>query len=175
VPGSDAHAAAVKPPMQALLAERGILLAYINVMLRDLHASEDILQEALMFAMDQEFADADHARRWIRVTARNLALAEWRRRGRGAAISVEVLDQLEDAWREEGDGREHGERIAALRACCEALPASAKRLIDLRFEGNLDGLGISARIGRPVNTVYVGLSRIYRRLAQCIQHRLGEG
>jgi RNA polymerase sigma-70 factor (ECF subfamily) len=158
--------------MQALLAERGILLAYINVMLRDLHGAEDILQEALLLAMDQPFVDANHARAWIRATARNLALAERRRRGRGAMLSDDVLQLLEPAWREEAGEGAHGERIAALRACCDGLSEAARRLLDLRFQGGLDGQAIAARIGRPLNTVYVGLSRIYRRLAECIQRRL---
>jgi len=170
----DPQPAVAKPPMQALLAERGLLLAYINVMLRDLHGAEDILQEALLLAMKHPFTDADHARAWIRVTARNLALAEGRRRGRGAVLSQEMLDQLEPLWRDEAGSHVHGERIAALRACCDLLPEPARRLIDLRFRDQLDGVGIAARIGRPLNTVYVGLSRIYRRLADCIQRRLGD-
>lgn len=174
-PSSLDRAAPGKASMQALLAERGILLAYINSMLRDLHGAEDILQEALMLAMDQVFTDTDHARAWIRVTARNLALAEGRRRGRGARLSDEVLELLQPIWREEAGDRTHGERIAALRVCCDALPETAKRLLDLRFQGDLDGQAIAARIGRPLNTVYVGLSRTYRRLAECIQRRLGDG
>lgn len=170
----DPQPAVAKPPMQALLAERGLLLAYINAVLRDLHGAEDILQEALLLAMKHPFTDADHARAWIRVTARNLAHAERRRRSRGAILSPDMLDQLEPAWREEAGGHVHGERIAALRACCDLLPETARRLIDLRFRDQLDGDGISARIGRPVNTVYVGLSRIYRKLADCIQRRLGD-
>jgi RNA polymerase sigma factor (sigma-70 family) len=160
--------------MQALLAERGILLAYINVMLRDLHGAEDILQEALLLAMNQPFTDADHARAWIRVTARNLTLAEHRRRGRRAILSDAVVDLLDSAWREEADGHAYGERLAALRACCEGLPDASQRLLDLRFQENLDGQAIAERIGRPVNTVYVGLSRLYRRLAECVQRRLGD-
>ncbi len=170
----DVPAAAHRPPLQVLLAERGILLAYINVMLHDLHGAEDILQEALLLAMDQDFGDADHARAWIRVTARNLTFAERRRRGRGAYLSDDLLDLLDTAWREETVNAAHADRIVALQACRDALSAAARRLIDLRFVEGLDGQAIAARLGRPLNTVYVGLSRTYRRLADCIQRRLGD-
>lgn len=170
----DVPAAAQRPPLQVLLAERGILLAYINVMLHDLHGAEDVLQEALLLAMAQDFSDADHARAWIRVTARNLAFAERRRRGRSAYLSDDLLDVLDTAWREEAAGAAHGDRIAALQACRDGLSATARRLIDLRFAEGLDGQAIAARLDRPLNTIYVGLSRTYRRLLDCIQRRLGD-
>ena len=163
----------LRPPMATLLAERGLLLAYINVIMRDLHAAEDVLQEALLVAMSETFTGDDHARAWIRVTARNLALAARRRRQRGAVLADDVLDLLEPEWRHEAeDGHAHGARLAALRACCDLLSGAAKRLIDLRFTSGLDGSGIAAALGRPINTVYVGLSRVYRRLAECIATRL---
>jgi RNA polymerase sigma-70 factor, ECF subfamily len=161
-------------PMRTLLEERGLLLGYINVIVRDLHAAEDILQEALVIALRQRFEHVDHARAWIRVTARNLALNESRRKQRRAGmLSDEVLELLEPTWRAEGDGPSHGERLAALRSCCEQLSDAGKRLIDLRYHQNLDGEGIAEALGRPLNTVYVGLSRVYRRLAGCIETRLG--
>jgi RNA polymerase sigma-70 factor (ECF subfamily) len=160
-------------PMRALLEERGLLLGYINAIVRDLHASEDVLQEALLLALRQRFADVGHARAWIRVTARNLALNEGRRRQRRAApLSDEALDLLEPAWDAEAAGAAHGERLAALRACCEQLPAAGRKLIELRYRQGLDGAGIAAALGRPLNTVYVGLSRVYRRLSACIERRL---
>lgn len=161
-------------PLRALLAERGLLLAYIQVILPDAHAAEDVLQDALLLAMRTTFRDIDHARAWIRVTARNLALNEGRRRQRRAgALPADVLDDLEPLWDEQVQGPAMTERMAALRACCAQLPARARQLLQLRFERNLDGAGIGAAIGRPLNTVYVSLSRIYRRLAACIGRRLG--
>lgn len=159
-------------PMRTLLEERSLLLAYINVIVCDLHAAEDILQEALMLAMRQPFASVDHARGWIRVTVRNLSLNERRRKQRRAVLSDAALALLEPAWKQEGDGAPQGERLAALRACSEELSDAGKRLIDLRYHRGLDGDGMAAELGRPLNTVYVGLSRVYRRLADCIQRRL---
>jgi RNA polymerase sigma-70 factor (ECF subfamily) len=149
------------------------------VIVRDLHAAEDILQEALVLATRQPFNDADHARGWIRVTIRNLAMNELRRRARHpAGISDEAMALLEPEWRaveeDYSHGASHGDRLAALRACCEGISPAARQLLDLRFREGLDGAGIAERLGRPLNTVYVTLSRLYRRLSDCVSTRLGK-
>jgi RNA polymerase sigma factor (sigma-70 family) len=168
------QAAADQDHLRAVLDQRALLLGYINAIVRDLHAAEDILQESLVLATRQRFNDVPHAQGWIRVTARNLALAELRRRTRRpATLSDEAFALLEPAWEEAtGDGHPHGARLEALRACCAGLSASARQLLELRFHEGLEGAAISARISRPLNTVYVGLSRTYRRLAECIAQRL---
>ncbi|HYE08389.1 MAG TPA: sigma-70 family RNA polymerase sigma factor [Planctomycetota bacterium] len=167
-----AAAAPDEAAMQALLAERGLLLAYINVIVRDLHASEDLLQEALVLAMRQRFAGVDHARGWIRVTARNLSLNHVRRADRRRRVSDETLAQLESAWSEEAAGPSHGQRLAALRACSERLSPAAKRMLELRFVDGLACDAVATALRKPVNTVYVGMSRLYARLAKCIDQRL---
>jgi RNA polymerase sigma-70 factor, ECF subfamily len=160
--------------MQTLLAERGLLLAYINVIVRDLHAAEDLLQEALVLAMRQRFSGVDHARGWIRVTARNLSLNHARRADRRKRVSDAALAQLEADWADEAAGPSHGQRLAALRACSERLSPAARRMIDLRFAEGRSCDAIAGTLGKPVNTIYVGMSRLYARLAECIRQRLGD-
>jgi RNA polymerase sigma-70 factor (ECF subfamily) len=163
-----AGAGAEAAPMRVLLQERGLLLGYLNAIVRDLHVAEDLLQEALMLAMRQRFEHADHARGWIRLTARNLAMNELRRRQRRhTALSDAVLDALEPNWDEEAASA-RTQRLAELRACYGKLSANARQLIDLRFGRGLDGAAVAREVGRPLNTVYVSLSRIYRRLAACM-------
>lgn len=158
--------------LRAVLDQRSLLLGYINAITRDLHAAEDILQESLVLATRQHFNDDGHAQAWIRVTARNLALAELRRRTRRpTALSEEAFALLEPAWDEAAkDGQ--GARLEALRECSAGLSTAARTLLDLRFRDGLDGASIAAFLGRPLNTIYVSLSRIYRRLADCIVQRL---
>jgi RNA polymerase sigma-70 factor, ECF subfamily len=160
--------------LRAVLDQRSLLLGYINTIVRDLHAAEDILQESLVLATKQTFNDEQHAHGWMRVTARNLSLAELRRRARRpVTLTDESFALLEPAWQEmTGDGHHQGARLEALRSCLASLSASARSLLDLRFREGLDGTAIATRIGRPLNTVYVGLSRTYRRLAECIGRRL---
>ncbi len=172
-PAQAGPGGAVDDAMRVLLQERGLLLGYINAIVRDLHAAEDLLQEALMLAMRQRFEHADHARGWIRVTARNLAMNELRRRSRqGGALSDAVLDALEPSWDEEAASAGRAERLGLLRDCYAKLSARARLLVDLRFRQGLDGAAIAEQVGRPLNTVRVGLSRIYRRLAACMGVRM---
>ena len=161
-------------PLRAILEQRSMLLGYAYAIVRDLHMAEDILQEALILATREQFQSADHARGWIRVTVRNLAMNELRRRARHpVGISDETMALLEPEWQAAADEPyHHGERLAALRACCDALSEPVRQLLDLRFREGLDGAAIAARLGRPLNTIHVGLSRSYRRLADCISARL---
>lgn len=161
-------------PIRTLLEERDLLLAYINVFTHNIDAAEDILQDAMMLALRQRFADISQARGWIRVTARNLALSEGRRKQRrGKLLPDDVLELLEPVWGEDTSDP-HREKVAALRTCFAHLSASGQRLIDLRFNHGLSGEAIASAVGRPLNTVYVGLTRVYRRLANCIERRLGQ-
>jgi len=173
---SAAQASADQGHLRAILDQRALLLGYVNAIVRDLHAAEDILQESLVLATRQQFNDTHHAQGWIRVTARNLALAELRRRARRpATLSDEAFALLEPAWEAAaGESHPQGARLEALRACCAGLSTAARQLLDLRFREGLEGAAISARLSRPLNTVYVGLSRTYRRLAECIAQRLAE-
>src|SRR5690606_19963782 len=162
-------------PLRSILEQRHLILGYINAIVRNLAVAEDLLQESLLVAMKQTFRDDQHAQAWIRVTARNLAYADLRKRARQpVSLAPETLELLESDWAAlaEEDGGAHGRRLQALRTCCAALTASARTILDLRFHQGLDGSAIAERIGRPVNTVYVTLSRIYRRLADCVGQKL---
>jgi RNA polymerase sigma factor (sigma-70 family) len=173
IPPDQPATAADNLPIRALLEERRLLLAYISVFARDRDAAEDILQEAMLLALRQRFDRVDHARAWIRVTSRNLAFSEGRRRQRRVTLLPEdVLELLDPVWDDEADSPPHDAQLAALRECFKHLSAAGKRLIDLRFFQGLDGEGVAKALGRPLNTVYVGLSRVYRRLAACIERRL---
>jgi RNA polymerase sigma-70 factor (ECF subfamily) len=175
-PTPDLTPATNQASLRAVLDQRSLLLGYINAIVRDLHVAEDVLQESLVLATKQTFQNEQHAHGWMRVTARNLSLAELRRRARRPiTLTDEAFALLEPAWQElSEDGLHQGARLEALRLCLASLSNSARTLLDLRFREGLDGANLAARIGRPLNTVYVGLSRAYRRLAECIGRRLKE-
>ena len=55
---------------------------------------------------------------------------------------------------------------------CKPFPQRRKDLIRNRF---VDGMGcdeIAGRLDRPVASVYVAISRIYKKLAECVLQRL---
>ncbi len=162
--------------LRAILDQRSLLLGYINAIVRDLHAAEDILQESLVLATQKKFNDEQHAHAWIRATARNLSFNELRRQARRpATINEEVFSLLEPVFQELADeGHHQGTRLEALRSCISGLSSTAQEQLHLRFREGLDAETIATRMKRPLNTIYIGLSRSYRRLADCIGRRLKE-
>jgi putative glutamine amidotransferase len=94
----------------------------------DLHAAEDVVQEAFVRAWQRLPPGLDHERQraWLRRTARNLALDEVRRRLRRPAIS------LEDAgWLQVQDTAEPD----AAREALGRLSAHERFVLLLRFQG----------------------------------------
>jgi RNA polymerase sigma-70 factor (ECF subfamily) len=160
--------------VRCLMGQRPLLLGYIRAVVRNLHAAEDLFQEMFILALEHahEIQDAGHAGAWARKTAQFLALNELRRHRQrdvslDAMLDLGVQELLEPAWRshQAGDG---GHRLDALQRCLERLTPSARRLIQLRFQDGLDCPGVARSLEKPLNTIYVGLSRIYKKLAECI-------
>ena len=163
--------------VRCLMDQRPLLLGYARAIVRNLHSAEDIFQEVMILALEHapELNDHGHVSAWARKTSGFLALNEIRRRHRkdvslDAMLGLDVQELLEPAWREaaEEDGKA---RLDALQRCLGRLSPAARSLITLRFAEGLDCPQVAARLGKPLNTVYVGLSRVYRKLAECIQGR----
>jgi RNA polymerase sigma-70 factor, ECF subfamily len=79
---------------------------------------------------------------------------------------VEITEAVEDVA---------ADRLAALRACLERLPAHTRQLIHLRYVEECPGEEIAKRLGRPINTVYVTLCRLHKSLGDCVRTTLGQG
>ncbi|MBI1368518.1 MAG: sigma-70 family RNA polymerase sigma factor [Planctomycetes bacterium] len=160
--------------VKVLVAQRGKLLAYILSLVQDLHVAEELYQTVLMRALkDSGSVDGpDHLMNWARVVARNIAVDHLRSTGRRAVLlDPDVLNLLESTWRTKDDDADV-ERTEALRDCLDALSPQARQLIELRYAQDMSMSDVAARIDRPLNSVYVSMSRIYRRLSECIEGKL---
>jgi RNA polymerase sigma-70 factor (ECF subfamily) len=156
-----------------LLQQRGMLLGYVTAIVREPHLAEDVFQNVALVLLrkgDRLEAEQDFPP-WARRVARLEALAALRERRKSPQVLDDAtLDRLEDHW-DAGDSAP-GPATEALRACLERLSPRARRLVELRYVGGLRGKDLAEKLAQPVNTVYVALSRIYRKLAACIQDRL---
>jgi RNA polymerase sigma-70 factor (ECF subfamily) len=158
--------------LRLLLSHRRMLLGYILSIVRDVHLSEDVFQAASLVILKKgplltDEADfAPWARKIVRFEALNMA----RQRHRGPELlEPAVLDLIEPEW-----GRdENSESVRlALQACIETLRPKARRLIELRYVAGFSGKALAAKLNQPANTIYVALSRIYRKLSNCVQKRM---
>lgn len=160
-----------------LLEERRLVLVlYIRAIVGARQPCEDILQEAAMICLRKhdEIPDDAAFEGWIRRVCRFEALKHLERRRRERPAGAEQLAVLADAEIAVAADDIAGSRLHALRGCVERLPPASRQLIRLRYAEELPGEGIAARLGRPINTVYVTLSRLHKALAECVRQRLAQ-
>jgi RNA polymerase sigma-70 factor, ECF subfamily len=160
--------------LKRLLGCRGMLLGYVTAIVRSAELAEDVFQNVALVVLKK--GDRSHLGdgfpAWARGIARREALAALRKQAHTPQLLNEaLLDLLEDRWQANA-GAGHGTVSEALHSCLQKLTPRARSLIELRFQENLSGKEMAARLAQPVNTVYVALSRIYRNLASCIRQRL---
>lgn len=103
--------------------------------------------------------------RWACVTARNLAIAEWRRRSRndppsGPPDGSEALPESPSELR------------TAIEDCVEKLPDSPRAAIEARIQvsgGNEDAAARSASMSS--NTFFQNIRRAHQRLRECLERK----
>jgi len=162
------------PPEQALrllVARRSEMLAYIFANTLDMHVAEDIYQDVLVKVMmrQEPYENEQHVMRWAQRVARNAAI-DLARSGNAKVktLDAEVLDRMAAEW-DALDPVPHSDLIEYLRLCLDALTPAARNVLELRYREGLTGAALGERLGRPVKSVYVTLSRAYRALAECIE------
>lgn len=163
--------------IKALMAERAPLLGYIRAIVGDPHLAEDIFQDVVLVVV-KKGAPADDAARfpaWIRTVARYEALGALRKRHQQVPFDDALLDAFDAQWAACEEAEPHRPAVEALRACLERLSPTSRKLVAAKYERSQSGEQIAAEVGRPVNTVYVALTRIHKALADCVRGRLARG
>ena len=97
----------------------------------DRDTAEDLRQETFVRAWQRmpDGLDPDRQRAWLRRTASNLAIDEWRRRGRRPSVALDETAELADALPAEDSG--------AAREALARLGAHERFVLLLRFQGGL--------------------------------------
>jgi RNA polymerase sigma-70 factor, ECF subfamily len=161
--------------VQLLLRERLRICAFVQLTVRDYHATEDLFQTVVATALEQpdHFRDEAHARSWAMQVARHRAI-DWMRTRRANYLHPDVLERLADECGEAGT-EELADRISALNLCVDTLPDHTKRLLHLRYGEGLRCTEIASQLRRNVDAVYQALSRVHGLLRSCVEHRLSPG
>jgi RNA polymerase sigma-70 factor (ECF subfamily) len=163
--------------IKALMAERAPLLGYIRAIVGDPHLAEDVFQEVVLVVVRKGGAAGAEERfpAWVRTVARYEALAALRRRHAHVPFDDALLDALDAQWSACEEAEPTRPAVEALRQCLGRLSPTSRRLVTAKYERACSGDEIAAEIGRPVNSVYVALSRIHKALADCVRNRLARG
>ncbi|MBL7223553.1 MAG: sigma-70 family RNA polymerase sigma factor [Candidatus Brocadiae bacterium] len=156
-----------------LMQHEGEIRAFVGSMLRDRSLSDDVFQEVTLTLWEQ--ADRYDASRpfcpWARGIAAHKVL-ERRRRDRRfpLAFSPETIEAVAQAFSRTETGSRH--ELDALERCFQRLPERSRRLLALRYEGDLSVGEIARRTGRTLDAIYQALSRARAALEECIRRRL---
>lgn len=134
--------------------------------------AEDVFQEVSILAVRkrEDIASLAHLPAWLRKSAKFEALNALRKQQRDPLVFNEkVLDLIESEWA--GFDHKTADMLNALERCMGELSDYARDLLRQRYRENLTGQSLAQRMGRPMNTVYVALSRAHSALAECMQRR----
>ena len=138
---------------------------YAFAMVRDRDVADDLVQEAFCRAWEArcKYEDAGKDRAYLLRIADRLALDHLRRRGRETQVSDEAWNLLEpvDDAASPIDSLARSEAAGQLKEALQALSASQRRALLLRYFGNLDFREIAETMRCPLGTA---LSHVRRGL-----------
>ncbi len=166
--------------LRLFLQHQVMLSGFLYTLMEDWELVEEALQETAVFVCGRwrDFTPGTNFAAWARTVARLRARETLRRRRRGAARPLAgVLESLaepaaEQVW--EAQGVFSARRKEALGRCIQDLPDVQRRVVELHYFDEKPCERIAARYKRRLESVYMTLSRVRRRLKACVERRLAK-
>jgi RNA polymerase sigma-70 factor (ECF subfamily) len=158
-----------------VLAQVPLLVGYARAIVGGRDLAEDVFQDLVVLVMRKhgDIPNPQAVPGWTRRATSFLALKRLQRSARERPVmDAELIDLLERDAAEPPADTGLDRYAAALAACRRVLPAKSRDLLALRYDADLGCHEIARRLGRPLNTVYVTLTRLHRALEDCIRSRL---
>lgn len=173
---------AIHKAAAAFIRDRHLLGAFVNGLLRDVHAAEDILQEvwALLSLEVDKGTEILNQAAWCRGVARNLIRRHWEKTHQTPVVAdSEVLEsfltRVEQCF-EPAETREHfaTARLAALDKCVASLPERSRQLLSLKYTRRASLDQIARETGQSFEAVKKALIRLRSALLECVRRRLSQ-
>lgn len=160
--------------VQLLVSEQLRLLNYINMLLADPHAANNVLQETnlVLWRKADEFEPGTSFSAWAQKVACWQVRAYVRDKSRDRHVfSKELIDQL--ANRPDYEQDETAVHVT-LRHCLKNTSKQNLELLRRRYEEGLSLAALAKRSGKSLSAVKVRLMRIRQALLRCIQQHMSE-
>jgi RNA polymerase sigma-70 factor (ECF subfamily) len=163
--------------LRQVLSLRVKLLAYIQAIVRRRDLAEDVFQDLCVLVLQKQDELASHATLdgWLRTAARQLAWNAARKKANRSLLLGEQVHELMEAQWSRFDGPADSTLGDALEDCVRALRPEAREMLKAHYVDGATYAELSGRLKRPVESLYVTMSRIHKRLADCILRRVGKG
>lgn len=150
------------------------LIACVHALVPDMHHAEDLLQEVKLRLWEQfdEFEPGSDFGAWACTIARFMVLAHYKSQQRSRLrFSTETINLIADQF---SRLPEADHRSDALVACLQQLTADARELLRRCYIDGQPIKQVAAETNQPLPGAYSAMSRIRRKLAACIEHRLAQ-
>lgn len=155
------------------LSQRHKLMAYLIGLVGDIHVAEDLFQEIWIKLSNYDKDDIQNTHAWCRGVAKNLVLHHWREKGQQKLkMDSELLDQIDLAFEENDDLDGDRHRKEALQTCVKELPEHSKHLLNQKYHEGHSFAELASKLGKSENALMMSLSRIRKKLQECIEHKL---
>ncbi len=150
-----AHAGQAGALPRLLDRYEAVLFRYLLGVLKDRHASEDVLQETFVVAIRSiHQAQAETCRNWLFTVAHQQALL-WKRKQKRVPVLVRELNWTERLYGNEDDGPTvamSNDENAKLHRLMAHLPKMQRDVLQLRLFDGLKFVEVAQRLGCPLNT-----------------------
>jgi RNA polymerase sigma-70 factor, ECF subfamily len=151
------------------------IFGYLMSLLGNYNDAQDAAQETLL-ALWRSFGSFQQGTdfyAWARRVAYHRVLTyRKQRRRQGIPSSESFLAAVEQTCAQQSDRLD--KYLRHLDECVERLSDPDRELLEIRFQSPKTIKTIAEGLGRPANTVYKALARIYRALAQCLERAVSQ-
>jgi RNA polymerase sigma-70 factor (ECF subfamily) len=164
--------------LRLFLQHQGMVSAFLFSLVEDWEIVEEALQDTAVFVCSrwEDFEPGTNFGAWVRTVARMRAreiIQRLRKTSSRMMPVVGVADAIsEQEWAEHSNfSPRHKQNLAQ---CLEELPQQYREIIQLRYTRQLKCEQIAAQLERTAESLYMLLSRIRKRLKDCVEERLAE-
>ena len=148
---------------------------------RLLDMAEDAVQEAYLVLMEK-WAEYDPARGiypWVRRMV-DFKVKEARRRTRKTVLVADpeldaLVQQATSQFLDSRAAEDQASRVQALEHCMRSLSRGARDLLVRYYWKGQSCEAISQSVRKSANAIWLSLSRIRKKLRECMSHRLSVG
>ncbi len=162
-----------EPFIELLTGAQTAVFGYIISLCHDSVLAKDILQETnlTLWRKAEDFEEGTNFTAWACRTAYFHVLNHRRKMSRELLVfDDDVFDYL--AERQETRADKSDQRLEALKACLDTLPAPQRDLIDKRYLPGSSVQGIAGEEGKSEGAISQSLYRIRAALQQCVEKKL---
>jgi RNA polymerase sigma-70 factor len=155
---------------------RSRIMGVIVAMVRDFDAAEDVFQDTVVEILKSadRFDPSREFLPWASGIARNVVKRFYRSVSRRMSpVDVQNLEYLGSLMEEGAEADPWDEERKALRYCLDKVKDRNRKLLDLRYEENIRGGKLAARLALSEKSVRTILHRVREALRRCIERRVG--